>query len=97
MAVQFALNSWSIPHVHHLLQECLGGWYIASKLNEPLDAVSGTEGDINAALAAACAWCNQWAPDSASEVPDGASNLCKMATIPDQHHEVEAELLDLVV
>jgi len=89
MVVQFATNSWSLPEVHSPLQEHLGDQYIASKWNEPLDSVSGAEGDAEAALAAVNAWRNQWAPDSASD-------LCEVTTIPDEHNEVEEELLDVV-
>jgi len=89
MVVQFATNSWSLPEVHSSLQEHLGDQYIASKWNEPLDSVSGAEGDAEAALAAVNAWCNQW-------VSDSASDLCEVTTIPDEHNEVKEELLDLV-
>ena len=89
IVVQFATNSWSIPQAHSFLQECLGNQYIASKWNEPLDSASGAEGDTNAALAAVNAWRDKW-------VPDSASDFCEAATIPDEHNEVEEELLDLV-
>ena len=56
---------------------------------EPLDLASGAEGDVNAALAAVNAWRNTWAPDSPSD-------LCEVTTNPDEHNEVEEELLDLV-
>ena len=105
IVVRFATDMWSIPHVHTLLHERLGDRYIASEWNEPLDVISGAEGDVDAALAAVHAWRNRWAPDSApdlpdsaSDLPDSASDLCEMATmaIPDEHQEVEVELLDLV-
>ena len=87
--VQFATNSWSIPEAHLSLQECLGDQYVASEWDGPLDAVSGAEDDTDAALAAVNAWCNKWAPD-------GPSDLCEAVTTPNDHSQVEDELLDLV-
>ena len=84
LVVKFATNSWLIPEVHSTLQECLGDQYIASEWNEPLDSALGAEGDVSAALAAVNAWCNKWVPDS------------PVATIPDEHNNVEEELLELV-
>jgi hypothetical protein len=49
----------------------------------------GAEGDTDAALAAINAWRNKWAPD-------GPSDLCEVATTPNDHSTVEDELLDLV-
>jgi hypothetical protein len=55
------------------------------------------------ALAAINDWRTKWAPDSPPEAPDGPSeafdslsDLCEVATIPDEHNDVEEELLDLV-
>ena len=96
LVVEFATNSWLIPEAHSALQEHLGDQYIASKWNEPLHSASGAEGDVNAALAAVNAWCNKWAPHSTSEAPDNPSDLCEVATIPNEPNSVEEELLDLV-
>jgi len=91
LVVKFAANSWSIPEVHSALQECLGDQYIASEWNEPLDSALGAEGDVSAALAAVNAWHNKWVPDGPSEAPDSP-----VATIHDEHNNVEEELLELV-
>jgi len=89
VVVQFVMSSWSIPKAHSSLQECLGDWYVASEWNEPLDTASGAEGDVSAALVAINAWHNKWAPDSPSD-------LCEVATTPNDHSKVEKELIDLV-
>ena len=89
IVIQFATKSWSLPEAHSFLQERLGDRYIASEWNEPLDCALGAEGDVNAALAAVNALRNKWAPD-------GPSDLCEVATIPNEHSKVEEELLDLV-
>ena len=47
------------------------------------------EGDVNAALATINALPNKWAPDSPSD-------LCEVATIPNEQSKVEEELLDLI-
>ena len=86
IVVQFATNSWPIPETHASLQEHLGDQYVASEWKGPLDAALGAEGDAGAALAAINAWRNKWAPD----------NLCEAAMTPNDHSEVEEELLDLV-
>jgi len=89
IVVQFAMSSWSIPEAHSSLQECLGDRYVASEWNEPLDAASGAEGDVGAALVAINAWRNKW-------VPDSPSDLCEVATTPNDHSKVEKELINLV-
>jgi len=89
IVVQFATNSWSIPEAHSSLQERLGDQYIASEWDGPLDSALGAEGDTDAALAAVNAWRNKWAPDSPSD-------LCEVATTPNDHSKVEDKLLDLV-
>jgi len=89
IVVQFATNSWSIPEAHSSLQERLGDQYVASEWDGPLDSALGAEGDTDAALAAVNAWRNKWAPD-------GPSDLCEVATTPNDHSKVENELLELV-
>jgi len=89
LVVQFATNSWSIPEAHSSLQERLGDQYVASEWDGPLDSASGAEGDTDAALAAVNGWRNKWAPD-------GPSDLCEVATTPNDHSKVEDKLLDLV-
>ena len=98
LVVEFAMNSWSIPEAHSALQEHLGDQYNASDWNEPLDSALGAEGDVSAALAAVNAWHNKWVPDSPSDAPDSPSEApdSPMATILDEHDNVEEELMELV-
>jgi hypothetical protein len=98
LVVEFATNSWSIPDAHSALQERLGDQFIVREWIEPLDSALAAEGDVSAALAAVNAWRNKWAPDSPSEAPDSPSEVLDspVATILDEHDNVEAELLGLV-
>ena len=103
LIVDFATNSWSIPEAHSALQERLGDQYIPSEWDGPLDAALGAEGDVSVALAAISDWRNKWAPDSPpeapdspSKAPDSPSDLYEVATIPDEHNDVEEQLLELV-
>ena len=83
IVVQYVRESWSIPEVHTRLQERLGDQFIVSEWTESLDSVLGAEENTNAALAALAALCNKWAPDAPSESPD-------------ERHDIEDELQDLV-
>jgi len=89
IVIQYATEPWSLPDVQSFLQEHLGDQYIASEWKEPLDSVLSAKNDADVALAALNTLHNKWAPDSPSD-------LCEVATIPNEHSEVEEELLDLV-
>ncbi len=89
IVVQYTTEQWSLPEVHAHLWECLSDKYIANEWNESLDSVWRAEDDTNASLAALAALHNQWAPY-------GPSELCKVATITNEHKKVEEELLELV-